>query len=198
MAGSPGTEDYNPAGNTDSSRRTVALLAGWPTAAAQNRKSEEGYSDTRMEESRGMPLNAAALLTGPVPSGGPAETGSAGESPVDGWATPTALKLTPQSRDNRCLARDVFLAGYPTPRTITGGAESAARKRELGRENSGGGDLQAEVEAFRMPDMTGWKLNPLFSLWLMGFPREWASCGVRAMQSARNSRRSSSKRQREQ
>jgi hypothetical protein len=45
---------------------------------------------------------------------------------------------------------------------------------------------------FRLPDMTGWKLNPRFSLWLMGYPGEWASCGVRAMQSCHKSRRSSS------
>lgn len=32
---------------------------------------------------------------------------------------------------------------WPTPRTITGGPESAERKQELGRVNSGGGDLQA-------------------------------------------------------
>jgi hypothetical protein len=35
------------------------------------------------------------------------------------------------------------LVGWPTPRTITGGPESAERKQELGRMNSGGGDLQA-------------------------------------------------------
>ncbi len=34
-------------------------------------------------------------------------------------------------------------------------------------------------------------LNPAFSLWLMGYPAEWASCGARAMQSCRKSRRSS-------
>lgn len=34
---------------------------------------------------------------------------------------------------------------WPTPRTITGGAESAERKRELGRTDSGEGDLQAAV-----------------------------------------------------
>jgi len=34
-------------------------------------------------------------------------------------------------------------------------------------------------------------LNPAFSLWLMGYPAEWASCGARAMQSSRKSRRSS-------
>ena len=33
--------------------------------------------------------------------------------------------------------------GWPTPRTPTGGPESAERKKELGRKDSGGGDLQA-------------------------------------------------------
>ncbi len=37
MAGSPGTADYNPAGNTDSSRKTVALISGWATPAATDR-----------------------------------------------------------------------------------------------------------------------------------------------------------------
>ena len=35
MAGSPGTDTYNPAGNTDSSRKTTELLAGWATPAAK-------------------------------------------------------------------------------------------------------------------------------------------------------------------
>lgn len=34
-------------------------------------------------------------------------------------------------------------------------------------------------------------LNPALSLWLMGYPEEWLSCGVRAMQSSRRSRQSS-------
>ena len=37
----------------------------------------------------------------------------------------------------------LLLAGWPTPRTVTGGGESAERKQELGRTESGGGDLQA-------------------------------------------------------
>jgi hypothetical protein len=35
------------------------------------------------------------------------------------------------------------MAGWPTPRTVTGGAESGQRKQELGRTESGGSDLQA-------------------------------------------------------
>lgn len=38
MAGSPATENYNEAGNTDSSRRTVELLAGWATPTTRDHK----------------------------------------------------------------------------------------------------------------------------------------------------------------
>ena len=34
MAGTPATDEYNAAGSTDSSRKTVALVAGWTTASA--------------------------------------------------------------------------------------------------------------------------------------------------------------------
>jgi len=40
---------------------------------------------------------------------------------------------------------------WPTPRTITGGAESAERKKELGRMDSGGGDLQAAARNWPTP-----------------------------------------------
>lgn len=40
MAGNPATEEYNAAGNTDSSRRTVELLlVGWPTAVRNDYKN---------------------------------------------------------------------------------------------------------------------------------------------------------------
>ena len=72
-----------------------------------------------------------------------------------------------------------------------GWATSRACDGEKNSRSPDGGDLQAEAEAFRLPDMTGWKLNPAFSLWLMGYPAAWASCGERAMQFIRKSRRSS-------
>lgn len=42
-------------------------------------------------------------------------------------------------------------SSWPTPRTITGGAESAERKKELGRTQSGGGDLQAAAQKWATP-----------------------------------------------
>ncbi len=175
--------------------------------------------------------------------------------------------------DNDC-------SGWPTPRTPTGGPESAERKQELGRSQSGGGDLAsvALLSGWPTPDsqamnvganlenhmermarmkekhnngngagltlgivsqmVSGWAtptsrdhkdstsegtapvngllgrqvwgtgttsasspastenrgaLNPAFSLWLMGYPIEWDSCGEQAMQSFRKSRQRSSK-----
>jgi hypothetical protein len=40
---------------------------------------------------------------------------------------------------------------WATPRTITGGGESAERKRELGRDESGGGDLQSQAQNWPTP-----------------------------------------------
>jgi len=56
MAGSPGTDEYNPAGNTDSSRKTVEL-AGWPTPRAEDSESTGAH--------RGVPdtLTSAARLS---------------------------------------------------------------------------------------------------------------------------------------
>ena len=127
------------------------------------------------------------------------------------------------------------LAGWPTPRTPTGGPESAARKQELGRTESGGGDLASVAILSGWPPATtrdwrdgrasdatmdknarplnevvqqhgptpdpssaatestaGFRLNPLFSLWLMGYnPAAWASCAERVTQSCRRLRRRS-------
>lgn len=93
---------------------------------------------------------------------------------------------------------------WPTPRTITGGAESGQRKKELGRTESGGGDLQAAVrssmDAWPTPgaqdhksgkgfDPTGrghtpqlrhifnGVLNPRWVETLMGFPVGWGVPG---------------------
>ena len=168
---------------------------GWPTASQRYYKDTAGMSETGTNSdgtvrSRLDQLPRAAQLTGPAPSGGPVETASSDEFRRGGWATASATDgercgtgITP-GMSGQSLTQHAKLAGYPTARTITGGAESGVRKQELGRTESGGGDLQATIEVFRLPNMTGWKLNPRFSLWLMGYPDAWASCGERAMQSS--------------
>jgi hypothetical protein len=53
-----------------------------------------------------------------------------------------ALRASAPRTSAKGSGGEVF-TGWPTPRTVTGGAESAERKQELGRTASGGGDLQA-------------------------------------------------------
>jgi hypothetical protein len=48
-------------------------------------------------------------------------------------------------------------SAWPTPRTPTGGSESAERKKELGRTRSGGGDLQSEVRNWPTANARDWK-----------------------------------------
>jgi hypothetical protein len=79
MAGTPAQKGYNEAGNTDSSRKTTALV-GWATPAARDHKSEEAtdeFNKERWEHPRGKPLSAQATLAG--------------------WATPNTMDHLPSS-----------------------------------------------------------------------------------------------------
>ena len=63
------------------------------------------------------------------------------------------------------IAMVAQLASWPTPRSVTGGPESAERKQELGRTESGGGDLQAvALMAWATPSSRDWKDTPGMSL----------------------------------
>ena len=65
-----------------------------------------------------------------------------------GWTTAAARdwrdgRSNQHGKNKRPLDEVAMLASWPTPRTPTGGAESGEWKKELGRTESGGGDLQA-------------------------------------------------------
>jgi len=82
------------------------------------------------------------------------------------------------------------MAGWLTPRAD----ESASDRKRNGKPNLQGlarmasGTMQSGSPA---PTERQGVLNPALSLWLMGYPDEWLSCGVRAMQSFQSSRRRS-------
>lgn len=79
------------------------------------------------------------------------------------WATPRATdgaKGAPrQAFGGGGTPLPAMAAGHwPTPRTLTGGPETAERKQQLGRTDSGGGDLQAAAASWSTPsvaDVTG-------------------------------------------
>ena len=102
-------------------------------------------------------LAASALRTDDRDSGGS----------QDYWATPTANKLTPQSRDNRCLARDVLEAsGWPTPNSgpqndgdTTWQERRVALKTKHGNGNGFGLTLgqAASLTTWATPTTRDWK-----------------------------------------
>jgi hypothetical protein len=120
MAGSPATETYNEAGNTDSGRKTVEVLRGWATPRARDYKGN-GVSIAR------------------------------------------AAKGTADSLDLQCKL--VCQSGMAPPSPFSARTDRGA-----------------------------YPLNPMHSLWLMGFGPEWESCAPPATRSSRSSRPSSSAR----
>ena len=78
MASSPATETYNEAGSNDSSRRTVAMIAGWATPAHRDGKGH----NTRTYAERGGGKKGEQLPNQVVH--------------LVGWATPT----TPRANDS--------------------------------------------------------------------------------------------------
>jgi hypothetical protein len=81
------------------------------------------------------------------------------------WPTATSMdqkssgvsaNRTPESGRHSGTTLTDATRDWPTPRTITGGAETAEREQELGRTRSGGGDLQAASLMWQTPeDSTG-------------------------------------------
>ena len=152
MAGTPTQKGYNEAGNTDSGRKTVAL-APWPTPnATDGSKAPEKFAG-------GNPsLPAAAKLAG--------------------WVSPTERDHARGTKPPRSHDTGVPLSqqvGWATPRVTTNGGNGNPTRATDGKARledqvlgatSSTSDASTEKPA-------RFRLNPYFSLWLMGFPKRW-------------------------
>lgn len=189
----------------------VAALAAWPTpdsmqgagGAQDAEKRKEGGHHIRLQDA----VTLAAWPTARANDGtGPQEcigrTGGPSLKQVAGWATPRAEDAESAGmRHSRGVAdtltaqsgQGMPLAGWGTPRVTTNGGignpDRACDGKSRLEDQCLGATTTSSPAATARP--AGFRLNPRFSLWLMGYPDAWASCGERAMQSFRSARRSS-------
>lgn len=138
---------------------------GWHTPNTDDRESKN--------KGRNLGATVAAVVGWPIPMAG-----------NPGTETYNEAGNTDSGR------KTVALVGFNTPRATDG---------ENGGPNQSGGALSADAATFgatpspsSVPTGKRGVLNPAFSLWLMGFPAVWHSCGERAMRSVRKRPRSSS------
>ena len=145
MSGHPAQANHS----TDASRRE-----SWLTPRASEPESDPNFAARNAD--RG--LHCHGTLT----------------SQAKAWATPiqgdSHLASTPEVAKKRMeegkvtLSRQMAAQVWATPRTPTGGPETAKRKQELGRTAKGGGDLASQANG---------KLNPRWVETLMGLPIGW-------------------------
>ena len=151
-------------------------LAGWPTATAVDRYSDENTMKKRLDARKKRGRSTVPLYLG--------------DPELAGWPTPVSNddNKTPEAHlamKQRMGERDGTGSNRTTITSLQVMAKFTAPARLTTR-----GELLTGCSAGME---SGGQLNPEHSRWLMGFPIEWGFCGAMAMRSIRGRRRKQSK-----
>lgn len=145
-------------------RGVAAWMASLEASPANPTASPDLAAASKTSETSG--LLPAGSSSSPAPGGASLKTSAeCSPLPMDSSREPPGsdeaygawvgrLRADCSARQKLALRTNVSgfsFSAWPTPRTITGGAESAERKQELGRTDSGGGDLQAAALTWSTP-----------------------------------------------
>jgi len=172
----------------------MAQLAGWPTPTVGNAMGSQSFEG----------LSA----TGKTPDGRKVAVSLGHVASIAGWPTPRAADAEKNVRTLEGSLSEITRKGSPQDlnmaSVLTVWEDMPFRMGPERKENMGYAKwphMPARLTAagqmqigFTAETVSGGQLSPDHSLWLMDIPSEWASCGVRAMQSMPKPPRSSSKR----
>ncbi len=158
-------------------------FGGWPTPTALDRpRSPETMAKSAAFRKRNANQNTVPLYLGEV-------------AQMSGWPTPLEDDSSNVMRTSGFLSLThpsvwPINAGWATPTSndAKGSQYSYSRGWHDQKVLKLSGQAQATSPA---PTEKRGALNPAFSLWLMGYPTEWARCAARVTRSSRKSRRSS-------
>jgi hypothetical protein len=193
MAGTPAQNGNNEAGNTDCSRKTVALCAPWITPQTHDER-ERGNTGADHHYSPHDLSNQAQLATWSTPS-------------TRDWKDTAGMATTGTNPDGSertridQLPRQAQLASWisPTacsPNSLRGNGQDPEKRKAGGHAVN----LQDQVRLTASGETpTGspastakrGQLNPAHSRWLMGLPAEWDACAPTETASVLRKRRSS-------
>ena len=171
----------------------ASTVTFWPTPSTQDNPQVRGEGKAANAPTRGTTLGGAARMVQP-------------------WATPTVRDYkntgnlenyifgspTGRIRADSTSTQAYLISHWPSPIAVDYENSPSQEYFEKTKRNPMTNQLRdAAVHGMSIAETEStvkYQLNPRFSLWLMGYPIEWAYCGERVTPSSRKSQRKSSKR----